>query len=269
MSRPRSGCYKNRMNVRATRRRAALERMADHLLGAGLSGASLRSLAAAAGTSDRMLLYYFETKDELLAATLDHIAARLARLLDEAGSNEAAKPFHALLAEVWAAVRGPALRPYMRLWLELAARRPGRRTASDDRGPHRGRIPGVGGGAAARRARSGPRTRGGVAARDGGRPRPPGRGRARGRGERRRRGRWHRPGGDGLNRARDGRTRGRPAPVGHEGAPSRAHAGAAARALRPDDHVADRLAALHRFVRLGDPLQRVRRGDRVREAPLL
>lgn len=95
--------------------------MADHLLRLGLGGASLRSLAAAAGTSDRMLLYYFDSKDELLAATLEHIAARLARLLDEAGSDEAAKPFHALLAEVWAAVRGPALRPYMRLWLELAA----------------------------------------------------------------------------------------------------------------------------------------------------
>jgi len=45
------------MSVRTDRRQAALERMADHLLREGMTGASLRPLAAAAGTSDRMLLY--------------------------------------------------------------------------------------------------------------------------------------------------------------------------------------------------------------------
>lgn len=127
----------NRTSVRDERRRAALERMADHLLRVGMTGASLRPLAAAAGTSDRMLLYYFADKDEVLAATLDHLAARLARLLDEEGPGSAPHPFPALLAEVWAAVRTPALRPYMHLWLELAA------AAARGQEPHRsvaGRI---------------------------------------------------------------------------------------------------------------------------------
>ena len=110
------------MSIRDERQRAVLERMADHLLREGMAGASLRPLAAAAGTSNRMLLYYFADKDELLAATLEHLAARLARLLDEAGPGDGAPhPFPALLAEVWAAVRAPGLRPYMHLWLELAA----------------------------------------------------------------------------------------------------------------------------------------------------
>lgn len=105
--------------------------MAGHLLHVGLGGASLRPLAAAAGTSDRMLLYYFTDKDDLLAATLGHIAARLARLLDETVGSPAPRPFPALLAELWAAVRSPGLQPYMRLWIELAAR------ASRDEEPYR------------------------------------------------------------------------------------------------------------------------------------
>jgi len=108
------------MNVRDVRRQAALERMADYLLREGLGGASLRSLAAAAETSDRMLLYYFADKDELLTATLGEVAARLTRVLDAAGASP--RPFPTLLAELWAAFRSPALQPYMRLWIELAAR---------------------------------------------------------------------------------------------------------------------------------------------------
>ena len=117
------------MNVRDDRREAALERMADHLLLEGLGGASLRPLAAAAGTSDRMLLYYFKDKDELLTATLGRVTARLARLLDDAAPGQ--KPFATLLAELWAAFRSPALQPYMRLWIELAAR------AARNETPHR------------------------------------------------------------------------------------------------------------------------------------
>jgi AcrR family transcriptional regulator len=125
------------MSIRDYRLEVAIDRMADHLMREGMAGASLRPLAAAAGTSDRMLLYYFANKDELLAATLEHVAARLARLLDGAGAGAAPQPFPTLLAEVWAAVRTPALQPYMRLWLELAA------AAARGREPHRavaGRI---------------------------------------------------------------------------------------------------------------------------------
>lgn len=125
------------MSIRDDRRRAVLERTADHLLREGLAGSSLRALAAAAGTSDRMLLYYFADKDDLLAATLEQVADRLAASLDEAGAGVVPRPFNALLAEVWDVVRTPALQPFMRLWLELAAR------AARGQAPHRviaGRI---------------------------------------------------------------------------------------------------------------------------------
>ena len=58
------------------RRSVIVDRLADHVLAHGLVSASLRPLAKAAGTSDRMLLYYFADKSELLAATLQRIAER-------------------------------------------------------------------------------------------------------------------------------------------------------------------------------------------------
>jgi AcrR family transcriptional regulator len=110
------------MSVRDDRRQALLDPLADHLLAHGLGEAGLRALAAAAGTSDRMLLYYFADKDELLAAVLGHVAQRLAALLEDAVPATPRRPFAVLLPEVWAAIRAPALQPCMRLWLEVAAR---------------------------------------------------------------------------------------------------------------------------------------------------
>ena len=60
---------------------ALIEKLADHMLAHGLIGSSLRPLAKAAGTSDRMLLYYFRDKEELLAATSQLIAARMTMML--------------------------------------------------------------------------------------------------------------------------------------------------------------------------------------------
>jgi AcrR family transcriptional regulator len=113
------------VTIRARRRAAAIERMADHVLEAGLAGASLRPLAKAAGTSDRMLLYYFASKDEILAETLGRIAARLSDRLAEAlpdpAPGAARLPPDRLLAQLATVLGTPALQPYMRVWLELAA----------------------------------------------------------------------------------------------------------------------------------------------------
>lgn len=108
--------------VKADARRAELvSRLADSLLADGLAAASLRSLAKAAGTSDRMLLYYFPTKEALMTAALVHLADRL-----EATLSEAAVPVRAsaetLFVRVGHQVLDEAFWPYMRLWLEIAAR---------------------------------------------------------------------------------------------------------------------------------------------------
>jgi AcrR family transcriptional regulator len=102
------------------RRAEILERLADHMLAAGLAGSSLRPLAKAAGTSDRMLLYYFPTKEALVAATLERIAARQAALL-EARMDGQLLPVAALRRRLAETLFAPDLWPYMRLWLEVAA----------------------------------------------------------------------------------------------------------------------------------------------------
>lgn len=105
----------------ATDKRAALiDRLADHILAEGLLSASLRPLAKAVGTSDRMLLYYFKDKDDLIAAVLDCIAARIMVLLDQA-SAPAPLPLDTLTPLLVTQVKSEQFWPYLRLWLEVAA----------------------------------------------------------------------------------------------------------------------------------------------------
>ena len=109
------------MQSRDQRREATVDAVADHLLAHGLDAARLRPLAAALGTSDRMLLYYFADKEELLTAALTRIAMRLTGLLDAALPAGRGLAFAPLFRAVWGVVGAPDLQPYMRVWLELAA----------------------------------------------------------------------------------------------------------------------------------------------------
>ena len=109
------------MTPRDDRRLATLDVLADHVLARGLAGSSLKALAASAGTSDRMLVYYFETKDGLLTAVLTHIAARMTARMDAALPPGLRLPFGELLTGLRDALKGPELAPFMSLWVELAA----------------------------------------------------------------------------------------------------------------------------------------------------
>lgn len=103
------------------RRAAMLEALADHVLADGLSGSSLRPLAKAAGTSDRMLLYYFADKAEVVTATLEVVARRLTVLMAER-TGATRLPLDVLRRELAAFLLDDRLWPYMRLWLEVASR---------------------------------------------------------------------------------------------------------------------------------------------------
>ena len=112
------------MKIRDLRREAVLARIADHLIAEGLAAGSLRQIARAAGTSDRMLLYYFCDKDELMTEALSAVAARLAAMLESASAPERVD-YAILLAQLRTAIATDVLRPFMRLWLELCARAAG------------------------------------------------------------------------------------------------------------------------------------------------
>ena len=111
------------MNEHADKKSLLLEKLATHLLREGLGEASLRRLAKAAGTSDRMLLYYFKDKETLLVATLGKIAGDMMMRLEQefpATAGAALEPGEFLRRFVKLA-RSPALRDYMSLTLEIGA----------------------------------------------------------------------------------------------------------------------------------------------------
>ncbi len=100
---------------------AMLERLADFVLDHGLEAASLRPMAKAAGTSDRMLIYHFTDKDSLLAATLEKTAHRLVDHLSAAALPDPV-PVSELEPVLLDLAVNDEIWPYLRLWLQIAAR---------------------------------------------------------------------------------------------------------------------------------------------------
>jgi AcrR family transcriptional regulator len=103
------------------KRAAIVDRLADHVLAHGLVAANLRPLAKAAGTSDRMLLYYFSDKAEIIGATLQRIAERMTALLLARVAPEPL-PLGELIAHLSSVVLDGQFWPYMCVWIELASR---------------------------------------------------------------------------------------------------------------------------------------------------
>lgn len=102
-------------------RRLVQTALARHLLQAGLGSTSLRQLAAAAGTSDRMLLYYYTDKAEALSAAMAAVASGLAGQLEAAVPAAGVMGARALATAAAQFTIGTAARPYMRLWIEVVA----------------------------------------------------------------------------------------------------------------------------------------------------
>lgn len=95
--------------------------MAAHVLRDGLNTASLRPLAAAAGTSDRMLIYHFGSKDALIAALLEHLAQQLAAGLDALLPPEPFESEAELIRTVITIMRSEQVAPYTRVWLDIVS----------------------------------------------------------------------------------------------------------------------------------------------------
>lgn len=108
------------MSKSDARRSAIIDALADHVLAEGLPAASLRPLARAAGISDRMLLYYFKDKAEVMAAVLERIALRLTGMLGAMGPRPL-QSVEALRAELLGIMLAAEMWPYMCVWLEIAA----------------------------------------------------------------------------------------------------------------------------------------------------
>jgi AcrR family transcriptional regulator len=101
------------------RREEILEKIVDALLTDGVAHLSLRPLAEAAGTSARLLIYHFETKEKMLRCALAIVRARVqASLREEAARGLPATP-QAVLLMFWEWATDDVNQRYFRLLFEV------------------------------------------------------------------------------------------------------------------------------------------------------
>jgi AcrR family transcriptional regulator len=99
-------------------RERLLDACTDHALEHGLPD-RLGPLAAAAGTSNRMLIYHFKTRDGLLREVLQRARERQVATFTELLRVRPGEPYTATLATAWAKMTGPRGRPYLRMFGRL------------------------------------------------------------------------------------------------------------------------------------------------------
>lgn len=99
------------------RRRQLLDALIDAFADGGIGDRSLRDIAEAVGTSHRMLLHHFGSRDELLLSIVDEVERRQMSVLPEAATEPADA-----MAAMWADVRRPEIRRFERLFFECYAR---------------------------------------------------------------------------------------------------------------------------------------------------
>jgi AcrR family transcriptional regulator len=95
---------------------AAMEHVAKH----GVGNLSLRGLAAALGTSHRMLIYHFGSREGLLIEVIRTIEAQQRAALAEMLLDEDAPPAETM-RRMWRRLADPALWPNERLFFEVYA----------------------------------------------------------------------------------------------------------------------------------------------------
>lgn len=96
-----------------------LERVTDHVLEHGLIGLSLRPVAAAVGTSDRMLIYHFGSRDALVSAV---VARTCERAVSEVTALAGATTVRSGVNQLWEAYRTqPLLSRCLDVYCQAAA----------------------------------------------------------------------------------------------------------------------------------------------------
>ena len=102
----------------SARRCALLDAAYGYVLAHGLVDLSLRPLAAAIGTSPRVLLYLFESKDGLVQAILGRARAEELAALDSVRRVGESGGLPAAARAIWAWLAAPEHRALLTLWVE-------------------------------------------------------------------------------------------------------------------------------------------------------
>ena len=100
------------------RREALLEQVTDHVLVHGLIGLTLRPLAAAIGTSDRMLIYHFGSRDALVSEVVALATGRATAQVDALPGGPTVR---SAVNRLWRAYREEPLSSLLTLYCQAAA----------------------------------------------------------------------------------------------------------------------------------------------------
>jgi AcrR family transcriptional regulator len=106
----------------SARRDELLDAAYRYVLEHGLGGMSLRPLAAAIGSSPRVLLFLFGSKDGLIRALLARARADELALLESSRPDAGHEDLSAAVRATWSWLTAPRHRPLLALWLEAYAR---------------------------------------------------------------------------------------------------------------------------------------------------
>jgi AcrR family transcriptional regulator len=101
------------------RRDVLIERALGYFLEHGVAGLSLRPLAGAIGTSARLLVYHFGSRDGLITAVMDEVRARIQKSFAASADSSRTKSSRGVLHSFWAWTTHPSNVPYLRLLFEV------------------------------------------------------------------------------------------------------------------------------------------------------
>ena len=106
-----------------------MERLLEHFLEQGVADATLRPVAESVGSSARLLVYHFGSKEELLAAVVSEVQSRLQTFFADAFQSAPARGGKVALRSFWDQALRPKNLRLFRLLFEvqiLALQNPGR-----------------------------------------------------------------------------------------------------------------------------------------------
>lgn len=94
--------------------------VAAHCVEHGVADLTLRGVGQAIGSNNRMLLYYFVTKEAMIVEALGEAMSRLSQFEDVfAALDDESAMLRASLTNAWKAISAPANLPYLRLFFEV------------------------------------------------------------------------------------------------------------------------------------------------------
>jgi AcrR family transcriptional regulator len=99
------------------RRDELLDLATDYVLANGVADLSLRPLAAAIGSSPRVLLYYFGSKEDIIAAVIDRLRDRQRAAFAVLPRNPLS--FAETMRGAWGVMSDPQNEPLFRLFIEI------------------------------------------------------------------------------------------------------------------------------------------------------